>query len=51
MQMPGAERYRNAPVPDWDARCRNADAGDIDLDAHAQLRYVYIKNFPENNSS
>jgi hypothetical protein len=30
-------RYRNATVPDWDAGCRNTDAGGIGLDADAQL--------------
>jgi hypothetical protein len=29
--------YRNPPVPDWDDECRNADAGGINLNAHAQL--------------
>jgi hypothetical protein len=28
-------RYLNAPVPDWDTGCQNADAGGIDLDADA----------------
>jgi hypothetical protein len=30
-------RYRNAAVPDWDARCQNIEAGGINLDANAQL--------------
>ncbi len=30
-------RYRNVAVPDWDAGCRNTDAGGIGLDADAQL--------------
>jgi hypothetical protein len=30
-------RYRKAPVPEWDAGCRNTDAGRIGLDANAQL--------------
>ncbi len=30
-------QYRNATVPEWDAECRNADAGGIGLDADAQL--------------
>ncbi len=31
-------RHWNAPVLDWDAGgCRNADTGDIGLDADAQL--------------
>ncbi len=34
-------RYRNAPVPDWDPGCRNADAGGIDLAADAQLLVFY----------
>ncbi len=30
-------RYRNAAVPDWDAGCRNTDAGGIGTDSDAQL--------------
>ncbi len=35
-------RYRNAPVPDWDTGCRNADAGglDLDLDDSKKSRYA-----------
>ncbi len=35
-------RYRNALVPDWDAGCRNTDAGGIGLDADAQLWWTHI---------
>ncbi len=37
----GTSPVRNAPGPDWDTGCRNADAGGIDLDADAQLWYIY----------
>ncbi len=40
---------RNAPVPDWNTVCRNADAGGIDLDADAQL--CKNKNFHAQNWS
>jgi hypothetical protein len=41
----GTRRYRNAPVPEWDADCRNANAGGIGLYAGAQL----FKKEKENN--
>jgi hypothetical protein len=39
-------RYRNAPVPECSGtgmRCRNADSGDIGLDADAQMTTYAFK--------
>ncbi len=34
--------YRNAPVPDWDTGCRNANSGGIGVDVDAQLWKQHI---------
>jgi hypothetical protein len=36
-------RYRNAPVPDWDTGCKNADAN-AQLSQQALLQYMYVFN-------
>ncbi len=50
-QMAECRTVRNkgtpSPVPDWDAGCRNTDAGGISLDADAQL----WTQFPKSNST
>jgi hypothetical protein len=42
----GTYRFRNAPVPDWDTECRNADDGGNCLDADAQLCEFCINFIP-----